>query len=274
VPDFSIDLSTMLSELPFVARFEEAARLGFEAVELSHPSPISSHELSRKLRDCGLSLIALDLLSRDEEEGICIACDPHRTAEFRDDLGRAIAYAAGAGCRFLSCVVAPLPQEVVDPAAHRALLDNLRFAARKAHGSGIRIGLEPRATSGRHRHHTLEAVSLLDAAGMRNLAVLYDIPRAHAAGESVESVMRHCLPRIGHLRNSEGRGAGRAVAGRIDYERLFEFIDGIGHHGWVGLGSRESLDAGLAWMARHGNPRAPCRWGIPLHAFRGADTID
>jgi hydroxypyruvate isomerase len=274
MPDYSIDLSTMFNELPFFERFEKAARLGFNAVELSLPYAIPKEALARQLRDCRQTLIAFDLPHGNREQEECgVAWHPDRISEFREGVCSSVDYAAAVGCRLLNCMVGRLPRMTGKTAAHQTLVDNLRYASRRALAEGIRILVElvdTGTTSDSYLHGTEEAVSLLDAVGTRNIALHCNISRMHALGEPVEAVIKRHLARIGHLRISSRRGNAGANADRIDYERLFGFIDSSGHQGWVGLGSVESVEAGLAWMSRHGNPRVNSRWGIPLQAFRGA----
>jgi hydroxypyruvate isomerase len=84
MPDFAANLSTMFTELPFLARFGAAARCGFDAVELAFPYAFSKEELAGRLREHGLTLVAFNLPAGAWEEGERgIACDPGRTAEFR-----------------------------------------------------------------------------------------------------------------------------------------------------------------------------------------------
>src|SRR6202011_5984009 len=85
MPDFAANLSTMFTELPFLARFAAAARCGFDAVELAFPYAFSKEEVARELREHRLTLVAFNLPAgawEAAERGI--ACDPDRAAEFRE----------------------------------------------------------------------------------------------------------------------------------------------------------------------------------------------
>src|SRR6266567_3920256 len=113
MPDFSANLSTMFTELPFLARFGAAARCGFDAVELAFPYAVPKEEVAERLREHGLTLVTLTTpagAGRESEGGI--ACHPGRTAEFREGVRQAIDYAGAMNCRFINCLVGPTPNDV------------------------------------------------------------------------------------------------------------------------------------------------------------------
>ena len=49
MPDFAANLSTMFTDLPFLERFEAAARCGFGAVELAFPYAHPKEEVAERL---------------------------------------------------------------------------------------------------------------------------------------------------------------------------------------------------------------------------------
>jgi hydroxypyruvate isomerase len=88
MPDFAANLSTMFTELPFLQRFNAAARCGFSGVEFAYPEAVAEKELARRLRECDLTLVAFNLPAGKSEQGERgIACDPGRIQEFREGIG-------------------------------------------------------------------------------------------------------------------------------------------------------------------------------------------
>ncbi len=57
MPRFAANLTLMYTELPFLDRFEAAARDGFKAVEFLFPYEHDASELAARLRDHGLSQV-------------------------------------------------------------------------------------------------------------------------------------------------------------------------------------------------------------------------
>jgi len=274
MPDFAANLANMFTELPFVERFAAAARCGFRGVEFASPEAVSETEMARHLRGCGLTLVAFNLPTAGSERGECgIACDPERTEEFREGVRRAIDYAAAVGCRFLNCIAGPLPTGHSDAAASQTLVENIRFAARRAMAASVTILVEPVDTDTLPRsclHSTAQAVALLDAVKERNVALLYDVFQMHAMGEPASSVIARHLARIGHIQIAGCPGRAEPSGGEIDYRHLLEFIDRIGYRGWIGCEylPRAGTEAGLGWMAHHKTSRSDCRWGFPVQALR------
>jgi hydroxypyruvate isomerase len=276
MPDFAANLSTMFTELPFLDRFAAAARCGFGAVELAFPYDVPKEAVAARMREHGLALVALNLPLDAAGQGGG-ACDPGRTAEFREDVRRALDYGAAVSCRLLNCLVGVPPAGVSDEAVGRALVENLRFAAQQALSNSATILVEPVDTQtlpGSYLRGTAQAVALLDAVGARNVSLLYDVCHMHAMGENAVATIARHRPRIGHIQIAGYPGRGEPIGGEIDYDRLIPFLDEIGYRGWVGCEYRPdaSTEAGLAWMTRHPvlTPRTPSRWGIPMNALRPA----
>jgi hydroxypyruvate isomerase len=275
MPDFAANLSTMFTELPFMQRFDAAARCGFSGVEFADPESVAEKELARRLRECDLTLVAFNLPAGKSEQGERgIACDPDRLLEFREGTRRAVDYAAAVGCRLLNCLAGTLPEDDDNATASQTLVENLRFAAGQALAAGITILVEPVDTCtlpGSYLHGTAQAVSLLDAISARNVALLSDVFQMHAMGEAVGPTIARHLARIGHIQIAGWPDRTEPIAGEIEYQQLLGFIDRIGYRGWVGCEyfPRARTEAGLGWMSRLKalTSKNSCRWGIPLQAL-------
>jgi hydroxypyruvate isomerase len=275
MPDFAANLSTIFIELPFMQRFDAAARCGFSGVELTYLEAVAERDLARRLRECDLTLIAFNLPAGKSERGERgIACDPARIQEFREGTRRAIDYAAAVGCRLLNCLAGSLPDGDDNATASQTLVENLRFAAGQALAAGITILVEPVDTwtlPGSYLYSTAQAVSLLDAVTARNVALLYDVFQMHAMGEAVGPTIARHLARIGHIQIAGWPDRTEPITGEIEYQQLLGCIDRIGYRGWVGCEyfPGAGTEAGMGWMSRHKvlTSKNPCRWGIPLQAL-------
>jgi hydroxypyruvate isomerase len=77
MPDFAANLSTMFTDLPFLERFDAAARCGFDAVELAFPYAYPKEEVAKRLHEHRLTLVAFNLPAGRSEEGEHgIVCHP------------------------------------------------------------------------------------------------------------------------------------------------------------------------------------------------------
>src|SRR5512139_3235336 len=98
MPRFAANLSMLFTELDFLDRFEAASRAGFTGVECHFPYPWDAPVLAEKLHAHGLVQVLHNLPAGDWAAGERgIACLPGRVGEFRDGVGKAIAYAKALG---------------------------------------------------------------------------------------------------------------------------------------------------------------------------------
>ena len=84
MPRFAANLSMLWNELPFLDRFEAAAKAGFNAVEFLFPYDFSAEQIAKLLKQHRLELVLHNLPPGDWTAGERgIACIPGREAEFR-----------------------------------------------------------------------------------------------------------------------------------------------------------------------------------------------
>ena len=91
MPRFAANLTMMFNEVPFLDRFEAAARAGFEAVEFLFPYAYPVREIRSRLADNGLQLVLHNLPAGNWEAGERgIACHPDRVVEGQAGIARAL----------------------------------------------------------------------------------------------------------------------------------------------------------------------------------------
>ncbi|WP_431275560.1 hydroxypyruvate isomerase [Variovorax ureilyticus] len=253
MPKFAANLTMLFNELPFMQRFEAAAKAGFKAVEYLFPYAYNKKELAAALKDNGLMQVLHNLPAGDWDAGERgIACHPDRVGEFREGVGRAIDYATALGCPKVNCLLGKLPAGVTAADARKVVADNLRFAAKELQSAGIRLLIEPINTfdiPGFYLNRTDQALSILDEVGSSNLLVQYDIYHAQRMeGELGNTLSKH-ITRIGHIQLADNPGRGEPGTGEINYPWLFRHIDSIGYDGWIGCEykPRGTTAEGLGW---------------------------
>ena len=237
MPRFAANLSMLFTELPFMRRFEAAARAGFEAVEYLFPYAFPKHELAAALRANGLVQVLHNLPAgrwEDGERGI--ACHPGRVAEFRAGVGLAIGYAQALGCPQLNCLAGRVPGDASAADGRRTLVDNLRFAARELERAGIRLLLEPcntRDMPGFFVNRSDQGLRIMDAVGSSNLRLQYDLYHMQRMEGELAATVERNLARIGHIQLADNPGRHEPGTGEINYPFLFDFLDRIGYDGWA-----------------------------------------
>ena len=67
MPRFAANLSMMFTEVPFLDRFEAAAKAGFKAVEFLFPYEHPAEEIAARLEANGLTLVLFNLPPGDRK---------------------------------------------------------------------------------------------------------------------------------------------------------------------------------------------------------------
>ncbi len=254
MPRFAANLTMLFTELPFLDRFDAAARAGFQAVEFLFPYAFEANDIKARLDANGLQLVLHNLPAGDWDAGERgIACHPDRVEEFRAGVERAIAYAQTLGVKQLNCLVGKAPAGVPDSVLRETLVANLRHAAARLKTAGLRLLVEPINNydiPGFYLSRTQQALDLLDEVGADNAFVQYDIYHAQRTeGELAATLQKH-LARIGHVQLADNPGRNEPGTGEINYAFLFRHLDRIGYDGWVGCEYKpaSTTEAGLGWL--------------------------
>src|ERR1700753_1057061 len=100
MPRFAANLSMMFTEVPFLDRFEAAAKAGFTAVEFLFPYAYKAEEVGKRLRDNGLTQALFNLPPGDWNAGEKgFAALPARFDDLKASLDTALPYAQATGVK-------------------------------------------------------------------------------------------------------------------------------------------------------------------------------
>ena len=262
MPRFAANLTMLFTEVPFLDRFERAARAGFTAVEFLFPYAYPVAEVRNRLVSNRLELVLHNLPAGDWEGGERgIACLPDRVAEFRESVAKAIEYGTALGVPRINCLAGKTPSGVSDETIRDTLVQNLRFAAAALKEVNIKLLIEPINSydiPGFYLNRTAQALALIDEVGSDNLFVQYDIYHAQRMEGELIATMTQQLARIGHIQLADNPGRHEPGTGEINYERVFAALDRIGYAGWIGCEYKPaaSTEAGLGWIERAKRARA------------------
>lgn len=257
MPKFAANLTMLFTEVPFLDRFERAARAGFTAVEFLFPYDFDAGDIRRRLQGNGLSLVLHNLPAGDWAAGERgITCDPDRTPEFRQGVDTALRYAAQLGVPQLNCLAGKAPAGVAPEVLRKTLVANLQYAAQKLRAAGLRLLVEPINTfdiPGFYLHRTRQALSILDEVGAPNLFLQYDIYHAQRMEGELAASLENNLSRIGHVQLADNPGRHEPGTGEINYRFLFDHLDRIGYSGWIGCEYKPATttEEGLQWLQAH-----------------------
>ena len=282
MPRFAANLSLLYTELPFLDRFEAAARDGFEAVEYLFPYAFDLAELLARLKANGLQQVLFNAPpGGTDAPGIDAAWAagargtasvPGREAEFRAGVELALRYADALYCPRIHCMAGLLSESAAgadqESAARSVYVSNLRWAATEAAKSGRTILIEPINPRDMPRfflNRQDDAHAVVQEVGASNLKVQMDLYHCQIVEGDVAMKLRQYLPtgRVGHLQIAGVPERHEPDVGELNCAYLFEVIDEVaaqcGWQGWVGCEYRPRLGAepggtsrGLGWRPRAG----------------------
>jgi hydroxypyruvate isomerase len=258
MPQLAANLSMMFNEVPFLDRFEAAARAGFTAVEYLFPYEYPAAELRRRLDGAGLRQVLFNMAPGDWAAGERgLASLPGRVDAFRASVAQALDYAAALDCRLVHCM-AGIPPAGTNPVTAAALYAaNLAWAAERAVAAGVKIVIEPinhRDMPGFHLNTMAQGAAVVEAIGRDRLGLQFDIYHCQVTEGDVTKRMEALLPVIAHMQIADVPGRHEPGSGEIGWAFMFKRIDELGYGGWVGCEYRPAGDtvAGLAWRQRFG----------------------
>jgi hydroxypyruvate isomerase len=255
MPKFAANLTMLFNEVPFLDRFERAAKAGFDAVEFLFPYAYKAVEIKSRLEANGLRLVLHNLPPGDWDAGERgIGCLPDRVDEFRDGVAKAIDYAGALGVKQLNCLAGKAPLGASADTLRQTFVANLQYAANALRKAGIKALIEPINTfdiPGFYLCRTAQALSIIDEVASDNLYLQYDIYHAQRMEGELAATLEKHLPRIAHVQIADNPGRNEPGTGEINYGFLFSHLDRIGYGGWIGCEYKpaRSTEAGLGWLA-------------------------
>ncbi|MCU0868869.1 MAG: hydroxypyruvate isomerase [Burkholderiales bacterium] len=253
MPKFDANLSMMFNEVPFLERFERAARAGFRGVEFLFPYDHAKAEIRAALAANGLELVLHNMPPGNwagGERGL--GCLPGREAEFRAGVATALDYATFLGLPRIHCMAGICPADLPRDVALRTLVDNFRYAARECRAAGLTLLVEPindRDIPGYCLNTSADGIAVLDAVGEDNVRLQYDVYHMQIMEGDLAPTFEALLPRIGHVQIADTPGRHEPGTGEIHYPFLFTHFDRSGYAGWVGCEYRPAAvtEDGLGW---------------------------
>ena len=214
MPKFAANLSMLYNELPFLDRFEAAARDGFLGVECLFPYAWSAQEMAARLQGNGLRQVLLNAPPGGTDAASSVAawdsalrgtaCVLGREAEFRQGVEMALAYAETLDCPRIHLMAGLVPTGVERDAVRATYVTNLRWAAALAAQAGRAVLIEPINSRDMPRYflnrqdHAHEIVAEV---GAPNLQVQMDLYHCQIVEGDVATKLRQYLPtgRVGHI---------------------------------------------------------------------------
>lgn len=256
MPRFSANLTLLFNEVPFLDRFDAAARAGFDAVEFMSPYEHSTAELARAARDADVEIVLFNAPPGDPTSGeFGLAALPGRERDLSKSVDVALDYA-----RALNCKRIHMPAGLIDRSdvnAQVAYRNSLETACRAASPYGVDILIEPingRTRPGYFLDDFSTAERMIAGAGRANLKLQFDVFHRQILHGDVTHALKRLLPRIGHIQVASVPARHEPNTGELDDARIFALLDNLRYQGVIGAEyhPQGATVAGLAWFRPYG----------------------
>jgi 2-dehydrotetronate isomerase len=254
MPKFAANLSFLFTELPFLDRFEAAAKAGFKAVEYLSPFEFPAAELAARLKANGLTQALFNMAHGDASKGERgMSAIPGRDAEFEQATVAALNYAETLGCTRVFAMAGLRHHG----AERKTYVARLKLAARMAADRGVQIIIEPintRDIPGYFLNTTGEARSIIHEVAAPNIGLQFDLYHRQVMEGDVAKAIEEFGPLARHYQIANPPDRGEPDSGELNYAYLFKLIDASGFDGYIGCEYRPRTTtlAGLGWPAKLG----------------------
>ncbi len=278
MPQFAANLSMMYTELPFLDRFEAAAKDGFKGVEYLFPYAFEAGDLAARLIANGLQQVLFNAppggtdrhsiaKAWDIDGNRGTACRPGREAEFKAGVELALRYADILKSPRIHLMAGLIPQTLTREDVQETYVSNLRWAAAQAATQGLDVLIEPINTRDiprfflNRQDHAHEIIGLVGAA---NLRVQMDLYHCQIVEGDVAMKIRKYLPtgNVGHFQIAGVPERHEPDIGELNHDYIFKVIDEVsqqcGWSGWVGCeyrpkkgGQPQGTSQGLDWLKKY-----------------------
>jgi hydroxypyruvate isomerase len=246
---WTVNLSTLFTELPLVERPAAAAEAGFDAAEiwwtLDGPTPPQAEldALRNAFIDSGVQLTGLNFDAGNMAAGSKgLLSRPDDSQQFRDNIAVAVGLADSLGCKALNALYGNRVEGLDLAVQDELALENLALAAQAVNAIGATLLVEALNAPEAPQYALLsskDAVGVVDrvnaATGLGNTAFLCDLYHLARNGEDLPQVVAQYADRIGHVQIADAPARNQPGTGVLDFADLFSRLDVAGYEGYIGL---------------------------------------
>ncbi len=255
MPRFAANLSMMFTEVPFLDRFEAAAKAGFTAVEFLFPYDHPAEEVGKRLHGNGLTQALFNLPPGNWDAGEKgFASLPDRFAELEKSLHTALPYAKATGVKRVHLMAGISSRS--EPKAVAAFRKSVAAAAEFFAAHDLDVVIEPinsRNVPGYFLNDFMFARDFVADMKIPNLKLQFDIYHCQIIHGDVTMRLREMMPLIGHVQIASIPSRNEPDGEELNYPFLFDELDRLGYQGFVGCeyNPRGKTTDGLGWFKRY-----------------------
>lgn len=251
-----LNVSLLLKEFPFLQRFDEAARLGFEAIEFYWNNDENPSEIAERIIANGLKVAAFNFDVGNMAAGDRgLLNDPERQTQMRENAAVAIELANKVGCRKMTQLTGNLRPGEDREKQLDYIRENLRWVCEQANEANITIMIE--AINGWDNKfypftNTPETISFIDSVNAPNLKYLFDMYHMQRMEGNLTATLEKYVEKIAHIQIADSPHRHQPGTGEINYNYILKAIDESSYEGSVGLEYNPvgSTEESLEWLPK------------------------
>ncbi|QPB43276.1 2-oxo-tetronate isomerase [Rodentibacter haemolyticus] len=257
MPKFAANLTMMFNEIPFIERFEAAAKAGFKYVEFLWPYDYAVETIKQELDKHGLQVVLFNTPAGEVSQGEWgVSAIPGREAQSHQHIDMALEYAIGLGCPNVHIMAAVVPEGEDKAAYQQTFINNIRYASEKFKPHGIHILLEalsPEVKPNYLLKSQYDTLAIVECAACDNVFVQLDYFHAQNVDGNLSRLTDKLKGKFAHVQIASVPERHEPDEGEINYEYIFNKLDEIGYQGFVGCEykPRGETTSGLAWFERY-----------------------
>jgi hydroxypyruvate isomerase len=256
MPRFAANLTMMFTEVPFLDRFEAAAKAGFTTVEFLFPYDHPAEEVGKRLHANGLTQALFNLPPGNWDAGEKgFAALPDRFADLQQSLHTALPYAQATGVKRLHLMAGIADRR--DSGAVAAYRKSVAWAAEFVAPHGLDIVLEP-INSRNVPGYFLNDFVFARELKIPNLKLQFDIYHCQIIHGDVTMRLREMMPVTGHVQIASIPSRNEPDGEELNYPFLFDELDRLGFGGFVGCeyNPRGKTTDGLGWFKSYAGAKS------------------
>ena len=248
------NLQFMFNEYELIDRYEQAAKAGFNGVELQAPYSLEIDQIKEKLELHSLKHVIINLPVTDPDTDLAnIALRPDRKDLFLERLDIGMNYAYELGCIGINTGIGTKPEGFDDEEIYQTLIHNQKIASEKLFEKNIMALIEPINTVDQPDffiNTSSQGIELIDKLNHKNAYLLYDVYHMQIMEGDLVRTMSKLINKIGHIQIADNPGRNEPGSGEINYSKIFQTLDEIGYKGWVGCEYKPSTNTfdSISWI--------------------------
>jgi hydroxypyruvate isomerase len=231
---FAVNVEMWWPKLPFVQRLEQAARLGFPAVEFW---PWQNKDIPAVAKACEkLKLEVAQFTAWGFRPGLN---DPKNHDKFVAAIEAGCKVAQQLNCNKMCVVGGDDIRGVSQAQMHERIIEGLRKGAPIAEKHKVTLILEPMNIRVDHKGHCLygsePTVRIIKAVGSRYVKMLADIYHLHITEGDICGHLRDYFDSAAYYQIADHPGRNEPGTGEIHYPRVLRELHKLGYRDYVGL---------------------------------------